>query len=577
MSMINIAIIGCGAPRKGMESFSIGHAHAAAWQSLDRQDIQLHAVDISQENLNAFAQKFGLPAERCHRSTESLYAAITPDVASICTWPGLHHSQVIQAANAGVRGIVCEKPVALDGQQMDEMIACCEKHQSHLVIAHQRRYEAQYERARDIIRQGKLGGRLILEARVAGGWDVLSWTVHWFDMASYLLDDQPARILAGMDVNNLRRYGHAVENSSVVFIEYSRGHQGLFVTGPDAPLGEGISIRGSQGELRLNHKQLTLLSLDGIEIIPLEPQPLGNYAKMLGDLLDVLEGRLSATRCSIPDGALGTRLALAAQESARTRSAIGLANFHTGFAPLEILQHESKPRPLVRKAILLADPHHRNPATGLSGREGLMHALQDGVAEHVHVVPANERGLTQEDLADADLLVVYHTQQTATLDQQQLLAAYVNAGRPMLVVHCGIGAYASWPQYQRWLGRYWVWQSQASQTLPASEHPHLPCQLQAVEGAADIHLSWADAWLPRDEVYIKLGQAGPIQTLAAMLAHHPDGSPIHEPAIWRPVDYPNILVTLPGHRYDIWTLPAMRDQLRASAAALLRATMARQK
>lgn len=266
---------------------------------------------------------------------------------------------------------------------------------------------------------------------------------------------------------------------------------------------------------------------------------------------------------------MGTRLAYAAQESARTRSAIQLKAFHIGFAPLEVLQHAPAPRRLVKRAVLLADPHHLDPATGLSGRDGLLAALQDSVADEVRMVPADERGLTPADLGDADLLVVYHTQQTATPDQQQVLASYVNAGRPLLVVHCGIGAYANWPEYQRWIGRYWVWKDQASQALPASKHPHLACELQAVAGLSGFSLPWEDAWLPRDEVYVTLGQAGPIQVLATMRARRPDGSEIHEPAIWRSLEKPNVLVTLPGHRHDMWMLPVMRQQLRASAAALV--------
>lgn len=564
----HIAIIGTGGQRQGKEGFAIGHMHARSWQALKEHDLQLCAVDIHPANLQAFAEKFAIPSQRCFASTEALYAALTPDVVSICTWPGLHAQQVIQAAQAGVKAIVCEKPLALDPDQMNQMIANCQRMNCHLVVAHQRRYDPAFEAARDILRQGKLGDRLILEARVGDHWDMLSWTVHWFDIASFLLDDQPVRILAGVDHRMGRRYQHAVENESVVFVTYSQGHQGIFITGPEAILSQPICIRGEKGELRLGGSEMLLLTRDGSKVIPV-PHANG-FPGLFTDVLQVLQGQLTQTRCSVGvvgGGDMGTRMAYAAQESARVHQTLELEHFHVGYAPMEVLQHPPTSGWLVDKAVLLADPHHRDPATGLSGLDGVRAALGACVAQHVAVVPAEQRELVEADLSGCGLLVIYHTQKTASPAQQEVIQSHVEKGLPLLVVHCGIGAYANWPVWREWIGRYWVWPPEATASQPASVHPHLPTSLR-VDPASQAFFPWQEAWLPRDEVYGSLGQASAVQVLATM--HAQDGSDtIAEPAIWRSTVKPNIVVSLPGHRHDLWQLPAMRQQLHGSAKAAL--------
>src|SRR5262249_3959966 len=155
-------------------------------------------------------------------STQALYAAMKPDFVSVCTWPPLHAPMTIEAAQRGARGIICEKPMALDGGEIRQMREACEKAGARLAIAHQRRYEPHLQRARQILQGGEIGGDFVLEARVADGWDMFSWTVHWFDMANFLLDDMPASVLGGVDHTGQRRYQHAVENAAIAFVEYPR-------------------------------------------------------------------------------------------------------------------------------------------------------------------------------------------------------------------------------------------------------------------------------------------------------------------------------------------------------------------
>jgi len=554
--MKSAAVIGCGKVREGKEGWAIGHAHANAYRKAF-PDIRLCGVDIDADNLRVFGEAFGLPPEQLFGSTEALYAALTPDAVSVCTWPGLHHAQVVEAAKRGVKAITCEKPLALDGSEIDQMLAACAKANTRLAVAHQRRHNAAYIKARELLQAGVIGERCVVHARVGDGWDILSWTVHWFDMASCLLDDEPVSVLAGMDHTGTRRYGHAVEDNSVIFVEYRGGDQAVFVTGPDAvPPGSGMYVVGPKGVLRFVSAGVEVMS-DSRTVLHEARDEFGDgYVGLFQDLWAGVLDPQRPVRCGAEHTAMATRLAYAAHESARTMRRIALPPRDLGFAPLEIVQHPPVCARSLGRVVLLADNHHADPPTNEGGREGLLEALLATGAEQVHLVKAEEREPTHDDLAGADLLVLYHTQRTSSPAVRQVISRWIGGGRPTLIAHCGIGAYPDWPQFRAWIGRYWVW---GGEDKPISGHPHVPCELRVVDRAA-FDPGFDTAWLPRDEVYVQLAEAAPLVELVT--ATYPDGE-AH--IAWHAAETPHVVTWTPGHRREIWGLPAVRRGLRASA------------
>jgi predicted dehydrogenase len=548
--MKTAVILGCGKRTGTKEGFAIGHAHARGYRAAV-PDVELYAVDPDADNLRAFAEQFQLPAARLFSSTQALYAAVSPEMVSICTWPALHRPQVIEAVQAGVKGIICEKPMALDGSEIGEMLAACDKRGVKLAIAHQRCYEPAYIKAREIMRSGVLGENMTVDGRVGDGWDILSWTVHWFDMAAWLLDARPVSVLAGVDHNGTRRYSHAVEDSSIVHVEYDNGSQATFCTGPQVAGGAMMSVRGTGGMLHISGSGVRVWSREGYREIPVDGS-LG-YHVLMREMFDAVE-RNTPIACDAHRTADATRVAFAAHESARLQKRIALPAT-TRFAPLEILQHPPKRPRAAGHAVLVADAHHFEAAIGLSGRDGVISAIHAVGVEKLTVIDAGTRELTPADLADADLLLIYHTRRTSTPAEREAVSGWVKAGRPLAILHCGIGAYADWQQYRQWCGLYWIWHDEGAPVR--SGHPHEPCQINIDDSTFAV--PWEEAWLPRDEVYIRLGQGDPVDLLGT--ARLPDGQAW--PMAWRNQKQRNIAVLAPGHRYDVWQLPVMHDALRA--------------
>lgn len=555
------AIIGCGKGSRdqgAMEGFSVGRNHANAWKrAVD--GIQLIAVDIVEDNLKAFADQFEIPSEHCFLSTAAMYKAITPDAVSVGTWPALHGPQVIEAAAAGVKTICCEKPMALNPYEIKEMIAACKRHNVNLNIAHQRRYEAGFTKLAELCQSGRIGEKLVAEFRVPDGWDILSWTTHWFDMAGYMLGSKATRVLAGVDHHHNRRYQQAVEDASVVYVEFEGGHQATFITGPDAAL-SWTCVRGSEGEMRLEGDGIHVFARDGFEIVEAQGDHVGGYVALFQDMNRVVSGEIEMTRNDVSRSADGTLIAYAAHESARTHQAIEMDRFMAEYAPLEVLQHPSKRLRDYGKVVVLADNHHEDKASGLSGRDGLVAGLKAAGVEDLTLIKAEQQPLRPEHLKDADMFVVYHTRREADEQTQAALQDWLDRGKPLVVSHCGVGAY-DWEVWRKAIGRCWVWSRNDAllEKAEASGHPHVPCEI-VIQDGTKFQPGWDMGWLPQDEVYIRMHQTAEVVELAQAVM--PDGQ--QAPVAWQSVAYPQIVTWGPGHRPDIWALDVMVDGLRAA-------------
>ncbi len=540
-AVTTVAVIGCGRARGGKEGFGVAYLHAEAWRRAD-PNIRILGADINPENLERFGEHFGLPAEDLYSSSAELYAARTPQVVSVCTWPGLHPELVLEAAAAGAAAIICEKPLALSMLDVSRMLAGCEAAGSKLVVAHQRRFNPYVELARQLLADGTLGAPYVLEARVGDDWDILSWTTHWFDLANYLFDSRPSWVLAGLDVTGERRYGHTVENASVVLTEYLEGHQALFVTGPDHAHPFPIVIRGTKGFLQLFEDRPGVLYTDaGVRFLNTS-EPAGYQEGFDALIKDVKRGLEAGTelRCAAESCAAGTETALAAYESARIRRKVALP-LETQFFPLDALSPGTPPL-TGKRALLYADDHF-----GSGGREGLAEALGAVTGAAPRVVDAALEPLTAEHLRDIDILCLYHTQPEADAATRQSLTGWVEGGRPLALVHAAIGAYPEWEDYRELCGRVWNWSS--------SSHPYEPAELTCTPDNP-LNLPWLRARLPADEIYIGLDAVADVRD--GLLVATAAGS---FPAAWQLAARPHVGCWLPGHRGDMWRHPVLLEGL----------------
>ncbi len=328
MADLRVGIIGCGRPREtaGATGFGMGHLHARGYA--DAPGAQIVALaDLSPENARAFQAEHG--GEGIYEDYREMLGRERLDVVSVCTWPALHAEMVIAAAEAGVRAIHCEKPMAPTWGEAVAMVRACEERGAQLTFNHQRRFSAPFREARALFRAGAIGDLVRMEGECGNLFD---WGTHWFDMFGFYNDETPAEWVMGQVEPRGGRtfFGVPVEGQGLSHVRFQNGVHGLLITGADAAGRFLTRLVGTDGAIEASDAGDGLLRVwgrdhGGWQTAALEGDRSfgGTVALGVVDLVDALragrEPELSARRAL-----RATELIFATYESSRRRGRVDL-------------------------------------------------------------------------------------------------------------------------------------------------------------------------------------------------------------------------------------------------------------
>ena len=79
------------------------------------------------------------------------------DIVSVATYAPVHAEITVACAKQGIRAIYCEKPIATRLPDAEQMLEACENAGALLVLNHQRRFNLNHRRLRDLIAADGLG------------------------------------------------------------------------------------------------------------------------------------------------------------------------------------------------------------------------------------------------------------------------------------------------------------------------------------------------------------------------------------------------------------------------------------
>jgi UDP-N-acetylglucosamine 3-dehydrogenase len=288
-----VGIIGCGRPWKtpGAVGFGMSNFHAEGYNaSPDARVVAL--ADINLDNARAFQAVHG--GDNLYADYHEMLGSEQLDVVSIATWPHLHAPMVIAAAEAGVKAIHCEKPMAPSYADALAMVEACERNNVQLSFNHQRRFGASYREARTLLKTGAIGTLKRMEGHCGNLFD---WGTHWFDMFNFYNDENGARWVLGQvdwrEGNTV--FGVTLEGQGMSLIGYENDVQGLILTG------EGITntvtrLFGTEGMIEagdgVDSLRIWASGDAGWRNVPLTgDNQLGDVvARGVFDLLDALKG-----------------------------------------------------------------------------------------------------------------------------------------------------------------------------------------------------------------------------------------------------------------------------------------------
>ena len=333
------AIIGCG---------SIGHAHMDGYNLVDNIDV-IAVADPTEIARQQYVEEYDIPQQ--FDTVEEMLAKAKPDIVSVCTWHLLHPAPTIAAANAGVRAVICEKPMAIGMNAADSMVEACENSGTKLVISHQRRFTPGWEKAKELLENGAIGTPLFVTNKVADG--LTNWGTHSIDGSRFVLGDPKAQWIMGAVERKTDRYERdtPVEDACMGLVHFENDIQ-LFIQSDlmrEGAQAGHFQIRGSNGYMEVTELSVRLhdTSITGWQDIQIDTpegaQAIGgnSNADQVLELIEVLEGRLDRHRNSGNTARDTVEIMMALYESARRNSVIHLPLEEREY-PLEKMVSEGK-------------------------------------------------------------------------------------------------------------------------------------------------------------------------------------------------------------------------------------------
>lgn len=232
-----LGVVGCGKiAKEHLESFS------------RIPDIKVTAVsDVDATALATLATSFG--AEARYDDYAEMFEKENLDMVLISVWPKLHAEVAVAAAGAGIRAILCEKPIASSLGEAKAMIEAAEEAGARLVIGHQHRFNPHLVQARELIESGEIGN--VHHAWVHFRGTLINNGSHMIDGLLYALGDPRVEWMLGQihRSRNLADRGQPVEDGSMGLVCLENGVRANVEMGESAVQACGWHFYGDLGSI----------------------------------------------------------------------------------------------------------------------------------------------------------------------------------------------------------------------------------------------------------------------------------------------------------------------------------------
>ena len=254
MSNYRTGIIACGI---------IARVHARGWQGVKGRPTAIGAIaDTNPDALREFGDFFEVGEEHRYADYRQMLDRENLDFVDVCSWHQQHAEMVIAAAARQPKAIICQKPMAIDLGEADDMLTACVRNGVKLMIAYQRPHHATWLKARELIRQGTVGQ--VSQIQLDAGGNLLNTNSHNIRLALFLMDEPRVEWVMGAleRTTDLLERGLPAEDAMLGIAACDNGAtiliQGNLIEG----LGQGCRVIGSRGIMELD------TSCHAAEVIP---------------------------------------------------------------------------------------------------------------------------------------------------------------------------------------------------------------------------------------------------------------------------------------------------------------------
>ena len=197
----NVTVIGFG----GQGGWHANHA-------LNSDVVSLLGIYDIDEKKSELARQKGIHA---YSSLDEAVNDPKCDIIVVATPNDVHKDIVVKALLAG-KNVVCEKPVAMSVDVLDEMLDAAKKSGKLFTVHQNRRWDVDFLAMKNIIAEGDIGDVIRIESRIHGsrgipsdwrchkqygGGMILDWGVHLIDQMLQLIPEKIKKI--SCDITNI--------------------------------------------------------------------------------------------------------------------------------------------------------------------------------------------------------------------------------------------------------------------------------------------------------------------------------------------------------------------------------------
>ncbi len=263
--ILHVGVIGAG---------RIGKVHAGHLAGRIPRARLCVIADISEDAARACAARLGVP--RAAGDYRSVLDDPEIDAVVVCSSTDTHARIIEEAAHAG-KQIFCEKPIDHDLTKIRRALDAVARAGVKLQIGFNRRFDANFARARRAIADGEIGALHLLHIisrdpapppipyiKVSGGI-FLDMTIHDFDMARFLTGAEVEEVYTAAGVLVDPAIGAAGDlDTAVIVLKFANGVIGTIDNSRRAVYGydQRVEVLGSAGGLRVdnNYPNAVLIS-----------------------------------------------------------------------------------------------------------------------------------------------------------------------------------------------------------------------------------------------------------------------------------------------------------------------------
>ncbi len=230
--------------RVGVVGLGMGQGHIRSFQSHPNSDV-VAITDVNEDRLKEIGEKFGIKARYTDHS--KMLAEEDLDIVGVAT-PNIFHKPItIEALEAGCH-VLCEKPMAMNAQEAEDMLAAAKTADRKLMINFSFRFKPQSWAIKRQVERGRIGdvymARTLWHRRRGfpgfGGWfgqkdksgggPLIDLGVHRLDLALWFMGyPEPTYVLGstynhiGKRVSKEEGKKYDVEDLAAAFIKFKNG------------------------------------------------------------------------------------------------------------------------------------------------------------------------------------------------------------------------------------------------------------------------------------------------------------------------------------------------------------------